>query len=584
MGTKNSNLSNPRIGHLLAYSSLGLIGLLIITLLFPTTFSTADALENSTASAETRIAVNASPTVAISLDTALSLDLVPASHGTFGVTSTRLGISTNNEEGYQIFLTTSNGKSELENIDASKTGPEYKISSILHDTVGSEFMNNTWGYSLSKETIDASSTYSAVPTTTQPVLNVSTPSLGGEDVYHLGFGTHISTSLPAGQYSNSVVVSVVANPITITNLSQLVYMQDIQPEFCANAAEGTTKQLYDTRDGHKYWVAKLRDGNCWMTQNLAFDLKQGDVLTPYDTDIATSWTVPRSTEMTVPEKSAEDPTVTRSWNFGKTVLKNPTASTLCLQDLPASLQGAEYKQDGWNSVFYGYRPVEVCSHQYGDVSDLVSGFTATETTSISEDGQQYDAHYLIGNFYTWMAATAGTGAAANDANVNNANAATDPSKLVDATGSICPKGWQLPTSGRSLSESTGWPFDREKSFYRLLRAYGYPETGSVSTNVDNRWTEWVFEEGKRPGNVFTALTGTGKTRADYAPIYYVRSGNINFVHGALRSAGFNGNYWSSTAFPVDSDLAYYLYFETNNIYPVNRAAEYAGLSVRCVAR
>lgn len=575
------------------------VGLIGIMALLPVTSSDADAMSNRSSQAETRVAVTATPTVAVSLDSEVGVDIVPNSRGTFGFASTRLGVSTNNEEGYQIFLTTGDGTGTLKNSDLSKTGAEHEIVSITGDMKGTDFMGNTWGYSLSQGEISEDSTYSAVPTTTKVVRNVNSASVDGEDVYNLGFGTHVSTSLAAGEYSNSVVVSVVANPITISNLSQVVYMQDMKPEFCANTPSAyneetktsdkdspyylhpVTKRLYDTRDGRQYWVAKLADGNCWMTQDLAFDLTEGDVLTPYDTDVVASWTVPRSTETEIPEKSAADYTVVRSWDLGEIVLTKPTNTSVCVQELPANLAALGYNQDGWNSVFYGYKLAEECGQYYKDVAGMVSGYDATMSNTISEDGLRYDAHYLIGNYYTWQAVTAGTGRKADeDANIA---ALTDPSKLTDATSSICPKGWQLPTSGRSATATAGWPFDREKSFYKLFRAYGYPETGSSSTNIDDLSTKWVLDESG--SNVFTAIAGPEKTRLDYAPMYFVRSGNMNYAFGALRSAAYNGNYWSSTAYPDKSfNVSFYLYFDTGQVYPSSSAGKHGGISVRCVAR
>ncbi len=50
------------------------------------------------------------------------------------------------------------------------------------------------------------------------------------------------------------------------------YMQDVTPQECENLEYDATSQLIDKRDGRKYWVAKLRDGACWMVQDLKFDL------------------------------------------------------------------------------------------------------------------------------------------------------------------------------------------------------------------------------------------------------------------------------------------------------------------------
>ncbi len=62
-------------------------------------------------------------------------------------------------------------------------------------------------------------------------------------------------------------------------------MQDMTPGGCAISNEGDTKRLIDKRAGKYYWVAKLADGNCWMTQNLDLDLSTGTTLTPDNTNI-----------------------------------------------------------------------------------------------------------------------------------------------------------------------------------------------------------------------------------------------------------------------------------------------------------
>jgi len=49
------------------------------------------------------------------------------------------------------------------------------------------------------------------------------------------------------------------------------YMQDMTPAVCAATSKRETKQLIDKRDGHKYWVTKMHDGNCWMTQDMDYD-------------------------------------------------------------------------------------------------------------------------------------------------------------------------------------------------------------------------------------------------------------------------------------------------------------------------
>ena len=54
-------------------------------------------------------------------------------------------------------------------------------------------------------------------------------------------------------------------------LMNIKYMQQMSDQICTNTKENKTKQLIDIRDGKSYWVTKLKDGNCWMTQNLAYN-------------------------------------------------------------------------------------------------------------------------------------------------------------------------------------------------------------------------------------------------------------------------------------------------------------------------
>lgn len=72
-------------------------------------------------------------------------------------------------------------------------------------------------------------------------------------------------------------------------------MQEMTPQICADALENDTVQLQDTRDDKYYWITKLPDGNCWMTQNLDLDLSTGTTLTPDNTNIPSNWTPSTST-------------------------------------------------------------------------------------------------------------------------------------------------------------------------------------------------------------------------------------------------------------------------------------------------
>ena len=149
---------------------------------------------------------------------------------------------------------------------------------------------------------------------------------------------------------------------------------------------GLQVQAVDTRDNKLYWVAKLKDGNIWMTQNLDYDIM--------------------STGNIVSDK------------YGSTLYWSPGFAT------SANLY------DNVN-VASNYS----LSYDPGDFY-LMNGTGGTTTkTPIScttENNGGKNCHYHYGNYYQWYAATAGSGS----------NASSED----DAISSICPAGWVFPSA------------------------------------------------------------------------------------------------------------------------------------------
>ena len=141
----------------------------------------------------------------------------------------------------------------------------------------------------------------------------------------------------------------------------------------------------------------------------------------------------------------------------------------------------------------------------------LSGFSSFDVSNAYVDSD--------GGFYTWHAATAGTGTAALSVNGYN------------TTVSICPKGWRLPTGGNS---------------------------GEFKTLYDNY-------------NSSSALRSS--------PVNVALSGD---VYSGLRLVrGSNGYYWSSTV--VSGRGAYNLFLDASNVHVANDGDKNAGVSVRCIA-
>ena len=138
--------------------------------------------------------------------------------------------------------------------------------------------------------------------------------------------------------------SLVISGLTIEK--PVSYMQNFTASQCNSMAEGDQIQLLDSRDGKTYWIGKLTDGNCWMTQNLDLDLSTSKTLTPDNTNISSNWTPRTSTTTTISGYSSPD--------TGKSY--NP---------------GDKYYE---------------------------GSYSASDPTTM---------HYHVGNYYQWSAATAG---------------------------------------------------------------------------------------------------------------------------------------------------------------------------------
>ena len=146
------------------------------------------------------------------------------------------------------------------------------------------------------------------------------------------------------------------------------------------------------------------------------------------------------------------------------------------------------------------------------------------------------------SYYSWDAATLGSGRSINTENT-------------DAPYSICPKGWELPTS--RTTAATNW--QTESDFYALAHQYGLDSTTSTSEN-DNG-----FYKQAGPGTVPNFLL-TGR-----------------YDNGSFYNGGGDGFYWSSTS-PGHNSFARYLYFFSSHINSSYMNNRYYGFAVRCLAK
>lgn len=163
---------------------------------------------------------------------------------------------------------------------------------------------------------------------------------------------------------------------------------------CVALAKNTQTTLIDIRDNRSYYVAKLADGNCWMTENLDLFLDKNKPLTSADSDVKTSWTPPTTHE-----------TNDLSWN-GVNQEGEPGVIYPQSYDLGDKCWKGERSWAVWSSHF----------------------------DTDSKDCPKHDSsHYHSGNYYNYAAAVA----------QDDTSALTENGDSVDT--SICPAGWQLPS-------------------------------------------------------------------------------------------------------------------------------------------
>ncbi len=149
--------------------------------------------------------------------------------------------------------------------------------------------------------------------------------------------------------------------------------------------------------------------------------------------------------------------------------------------------------------------------------------------SNQNNNSEYYCTEDYGCYYNWYTATAGTGT--TDISTSQAQ----------ATASICPAGWALPSLPQFLALYSSYP-------------------SAALMEVDNPTTTKENTTGKIPGFL---LSGS----------YYA---------GGAYNLGSGGSYWSRSAF--SAQFAYYLYLNTSGVTPAGNNYKYVGFAVRCVLK
>ncbi|MBQ1387664.1 hypothetical protein IIY68_02665 [Candidatus Saccharibacteria bacterium] len=339
-----------------------------------------------------------------------------------------------------------------------------------------------------------------------PYSNANTPSF---DNFDQAFAFYEKTKV------------TVTDPIT-GETGSYYKMQDMEGGICDNvssAGESTAIQLVDIRDNKLYWIAKLADNHCWMTQNLELDLDStavagsANALTSENTNLKTYGSNGYDSDNGYSCSNTQ--TTTNCTASGEVITWIPARTTVT--ELTTGENSNFPNTTEANSTPYSYNPGD--SYYYPSVSGDDIPYNLTECES--QDHTDC-VHYKAGNYYNWSASVASN------------NTSSYASNNTDAGNSVCPKGWRLPK--KTASE-----------FQNLINAYSI--TSANALNLRN------------------------------SPLYFVRSGRV--YGGSLNNTAPDGYYRSSTVSDISS--AYSLGFDAGYLNPARNYDRYLGQSIRCLA-
>ena len=283
--------------------------------------------------------------------------------------------------------------------------------------------------------------------------------------------------------------------------------------------------LTDARDGNVYTVARLADGNCWMTENLRLNAD------------ATGGDQNKALSQGYGSYSGS------GTNYGNFIGLAESENTNFNNTTPNSI----YSSDG---------STKININSSGNPTFRIPRYNSNNTNrsltaNYNNNSTTYYSWYGYGNYYNWPAVIANT----NYYGTNNTPVTNT---------SLCPTGWRLPQGG----DKTRIESNQDNDFWTL-----------IVTNLNGGANPANYDSQTRP--YYTGTTeGTPVSKlVRKFPNNFVYSGSWNVAQPYSRSS--LGNYWSSTA---NSNLdAYYLSFSSSSVYPgASIFNKNKGLSARCM--
>lgn len=295
--------------------------------------------------------------------------------------------------------------------------------------------------------------------------------------------------------------------VNIPGVGSYYTMQGMDSDICnkvISTGENTATQLLDIRDNKLYWVAKLADNNCWMTQNLDLDLSSSVALTSDDTNI--------STDTSLYVQSSSDGPYALDSGYAINTINNrtvvswtPERSTYTSTSAPGTENWAGDTGDNSTSGYYHPYSWNRVKNNNGD--PVYPDNTVTEAVAGS--------HAQSGNYYNYSAAVA-----------SNDSLQTSAERL--PKNSICPKGWRLPVKDEynTLYNAYKTAENHNDAFGLMANPLRFVRTGAVNGNgsLINSGNTGFYLINRLGGNPLLyfrmSFTDYGVTPSSYNDRYY----------------------------------------------------------------
>ena len=405
---------------------LGLVGITILSGVFLMSSYSSATSDNTDAVDDVSITVP----VSCSMEgTGMNSHNANIVNGTYqaDIGSTTLKVFCNDEEGFAIYAI---GFTDDEYGKTVLTSSTLGTSADIATGTATSGSTSNWAMKLATNTSatyaltldNGFGSYSSVPATYTKVAHrdsgtdTGTSATGSE--LTSTYAAYMNQTQPAGTYTGKVKYTMVhpnnapapTPPMTFDDayakagkqkVGNYYAMQDMSSSICSAVTfvdDESETTLIDSRDNKTYTVSKLKDGNCWMTQNLDHNIvTDGSVAyTPTTTDVPATWT----------PSTATYPTGTTTWNYSTTTPESYDPGALYWSGTP------------------------------GDSTPVSTG----------------DSHYHLGNYYNWTAAVAMNDSSSYTTDQQDANQSICPANWT------LPKSGNVTTSGsfRYLVTQYGW--------------------------------------------------------------------------------------------------------------------------------